>query len=273
MEAKMSMFEFLKPPMFTDPEKIYLPLPKFSHPGSASLEQEVNDAIAMLNLKARDFSSSKNFNGEYMELIAQAEALAKKNHGVEAHKAVWEATACINRALETQDSGKFLKCVGCYLALWLLILGYAGWWLKNCEGPGASEVFFGFSYWRYLVMGALGGIIVSIWGLTKHSVDLDFDRHFSVWYWFKPVLGAVMGLVVVVTAQAGLFAIQGQTSVQPSSNGKMVLYVLAFLAGFSERFFLGIIDRIMTAMLNSGQSPSSPSNSGAAKGSASGSGN
>lgn len=251
--------------MFRKPDEIYLPLPKFSLPGTASLEQEVNDAIAVLNLKARDFSSSKSFNSEYMELIAQVEAFAKKNHGVEAHKAVWEATACINRALETQDSGKFLKCVGCYLALWLLALGCAGWWLKSFESPGAAEAFFGFSYWRYLVMGALGGIVVSIWGLTKHSVDLDFDRRFSVWYWFKPVLGAVMGLVVVLTAQAGLFAIQGQTPFQPSLNGKWVLYVLAFLAGFSERFFLGIIDRIMTAMLNSGQSSSAPSKPEATK--------
>ena len=267
----MSMINFLKLPMFPDPEKIYLPLPKFSA-DPAKLEREVNDAIAVLHLKARDFSSSKSFYREYIELIAEAEAFAEKKRGVEAHKAVWEATAFVNRALESQASGKFRKCVGCYLALWLLVLGYAGWWLKLCEGQAASEAFFGFNYWRYLVMGALGGIIIAIWGLIMHSADLDFDRRFSVWYWFKPVLGAVMGLVAVVTAQAGLFAIDGQTSIQPSHNGKMVLYILAFLAGFSERFFIGIIDRVMTALLSNGPSPSSSAKSTATKPPTSGAG-
>lgn len=261
----MSMFEFLKPPMFQKPDEILLPLPTFSPLGSGNLKQEINDAIAVLNLKARDFSPSKSFNNEYMGLIAQAEAFAKNDHAPEAHKAVWEATACVNRALETQASAKFRKCIGCYLALWLLFLGDAGLWLKNCEGPGASEMFFGFSYWRYLLMGALGGIVIAIWGLISHTADLDFDRRFSVWYWFKPVLGAVMGLVAVVTAQAGLFAIQGEASHQPSNNGKMVLYILAFLAGFSERFFIGIIDRVMTALLNSGPPASPSTNSAAAK--------
>ena len=260
----MSMIDFLKPPMFPDPEKIYLALPRFSA-DPTKLEHEINDAIAALNLKARDFSSSKSFYTEYIELIAQAEAFASKKRGMEAHKAVWEATAFVNRALESQASGKFRKWVGCYLTLCLLVLGCAGWWLKHCEDPGGSVVFFGFSYWRYLVMGALGGIIIAIWGLIMHSAELDFDRRFSVWYWFKPVLGAVMGLVAVVTAQAGLFAIEGQTSLQPSANGKMVLYILAFLAGFSERFFIGIIDRVMTALLSNGPSPSSSSKSTATK--------
>jgi hypothetical protein len=267
----MSMIDFFKPPMFPEPDKIYLPLAKFSA-DPAKLEQEISDAIAELNLKARDFSSSKSFYTDYIELIAQAEAFVVKKHGPEAHEAVWEATALVNRALESQASGKFRKCIGCYLVLWLLILGYAGWWLKYCEGQAASEVFFGFSYWRYLVMGALGGIIIAIWGLIMHSADLDFDRRFSVWYWFKPVLGAVTGLVAVVAAQAGLFAIGGQTSLQPSPNGKMVLYILAFLAGFSERFFIGIIDRVMTALLSSGQSPSSSSKSTTAKTPAAGAG-
>lgn len=243
----MSMISFLNPPMFRATDSLYVPMPKFSA-NPAGLVQEIHDAIATLNLKANDFSSNKSFYDDYTGLISQAETLAAKGQSTDAQKAIWDAAARVNRALESREAGKFRKCIGAYLVFWLLGLAVVGWWLKNWPGS-----FFGSDYWRYLVMGSVGGIIIAIWGLMVHTSTLDFDRHFAVWYWFKPVMGAVSGLVAVITAQAGLLAVQGQGPVTTSPGGRLVLYILAFLAGFSERFFIGIIDRVMTALLNSGQ--------------------
>lgn len=262
----MSLIAFLNPPMFPSPDKLHLPMPEF--PGDPDkLEHEVHKAITDLNLKAREFSSNKTFYGEYLGLITQGEAFARNKYPVEAHKAIWEATACVNRALESQAAGKFRKCIGWYLVAWLLGLAIASWWLKNLEGQETAPIYFGLSYWRYVVMGALGGVVIAIWGLMVHTANLDFDRHYSVWYWYKPVLGALTGLMVVITAQAGLLAIQGQgtATAQEPAKGKLVLYILAFLAGFSERFFVDIVDRVMTTMLSNGQSSSSSSKSKAAK--------
>jgi len=64
-----------------------------------------------------------------------------------------------------------------------------------------------------------------------------------------------MGLIAVIAVQAGLVAIDGQ----PSLKGNMALYILAFLAGFSEHFFIRVMDRVMTALFSS--EPSSPSSS------------
>jgi hypothetical protein len=64
-----------------------------------------------------------------------------------------------------------------------------------------------------------------------------------------------MGLLSVLAAQAGLIAISGSGALNPSAGGQMLLYVLAFLAGFSERFFLQITDRVMTALLSSEKAP------------------
>ena len=147
---------------------------------------------------------------------------------------------------------------GGYYVGWVLLLVGIGSWMKFLETTGHPDFFFGVAYWRYALMGALGGMTVAIWGLSVHSVSLDFDRAFTVWYWLKPLLGGVMGMIVVMTAQAGLLAVQGQGALPSSASGRMILYILAFLAGFSERFFVGIIDRVMTALLNSGQSASTP---------------
>ena len=254
----MSMMSFLSPPIFSKPEEIYLTLAEFSAADDAGMKTELEKAIANLNRKANDFSSSKSFTKDYLDFISQAEAQATAKKWTEAHKTIWEATFLLNRALESNAAAKFRKCMGVYYACWLLLLVGIGCWVKFL-GAGDAASYFGIAYWRYVMMGALGGLTVAIWGLSIHSVNLDFDRSFSVWYWLKPLLGGIMGLVAVITAQAGLLAIQGQGALPSSANGKMVLYILAFLAGFSERFFIGIIDRVMTALLSSEQSSSSSS--------------
>ncbi|HEY9170823.1 MAG TPA: hypothetical protein VI136_00900 [Verrucomicrobiae bacterium] len=243
------MFSFLTPPLFADPEKIYQPLPAFAADGKdePKSRQEILDAIAKLNEAAREFSSSKNFTRDYLALIAQAEAQAAKQQWCDARRTLWEATFFLNRALESKAASKFRKCIGVYYGCWLLALVIIGRWLKGLEGGEAAILCFGLPYWRYVMMGALGGLTIAVWGLTKHSAELDFDRAYAVWYWLRPLLGAVMGLIAVLTVQAGLFAVEGE----PSLKGRTALYILAFLAGFSERFFIRVLDRVMTALFSS----------------------
>ncbi len=252
----MSMTDFFKPPMFPEPEKTYLSLAEFSAATDpAKAGPEIDAAITQLNRKAREFSASKGFTKAYLALISQVEAQAATRQWTEAHKTVWEATFFLNRALESNAAAKFRKWMCVYYACWLLLLVGIGCWLKHLDAADNPAFYFGSVYWRYVLMGTLGGLTIAIWGLTTHSADLDFDRSFSIWYWLRPLLGAVMGLIAVITAQAGLLAIEGQTSHQPAPSGKMILYILAFLAGFSERFFIRVIDRVMTAMFSSEQSP------------------
>jgi len=264
----MSLNEFFKPPMFPEPDKIYLPLAKFSAPSSGTLKQEIQDAITQLNAKAIEFSSSRSFTQDYLGLISQAEAQAADGHLPEAQKTIWEATFLLNRALESNAATKFRKWMIVYYGCWSLLLVGIGWGLQCLETGGNPPPYFGSMYWRYVMMGALGGLTIAIWGLIDHSAKLDFDRAFSVWYWLKPVLGGVMGLIAVLIVLAGLFTVQGK----PELSSKTALYILAFLGGFSERFFVRIIDKLMTTLLGGDQATSSSSKSSAVKGSAPGSG-
>ena len=231
----------------------YLPLKKFTAaPDAKVLPEEILAAIDELNAAAKDFSSSKSFSKEYLGLISQAEAHVTGERWSDARRTVWEATFLVNRALETRGASRQRTWVAIYSVLCLLLLMVLGLEFRKLETVSWANAVFGLSYWRYLLMGAVGGVTIVIWGLIKHTIDLDFDTHYLAWYLFKPVLGAIMGLIAVLIILGGFLAVQG-TSVPQGSQ--LPLYIVAFLAGFSERFSIRIIDRVMTAIFGGEPTP------------------
>lgn len=109
-----------------------------------------------------------------------------------------------------------------------------------------------YSLWAGLVtlhvrtawFGALGGVTVGLYGLYSHVQARDFDPKYELWYICKPVMGAIFGWFVFLVYFVGLAAVQG--TADPKNTA--VLYVIAFLAGFSERFTIRIIDRMMQVL-------------------------
>lgn len=97
----------------------------------------------------------------------------------------------------------------------------------------------------YAWIGMLGGVLVSWWGFVVHTRNLEYDPSYNTWYLLKPPIGAVMGVFNVVVIKTGLITLQGSTNV----NSAELLYIVAFLAGFSERFFVQMFDKVMTALL------------------------
>lgn len=231
----------------------YLALKKFTATADAKvLREEILAAIDELNAAAKEFSSGKGFSKEYLGLISQAEAHAVGERWSDARRTVWEATFLVNRALETKGASRQRGWVAIYSVLWLLFLLVVGLEFRKLEAELWANSIFGFTYWRYLLMGAAGGVTIVIWGLIKHTIDLDFDAQYLAWYFFKPVLGAIMGVVSVLVILGGFLAIQGTSAPQVS---KLPLYIVAFLAGFSERFSIRIIDRVMTAIFGGEPTP------------------
>jgi hypothetical protein len=89
--------------------------------------------------------------------------------------------------------------------------------------------------------GALGGVTIGLFGLYTHIQARNFDPKYLLWYISKPVMGAIFGWFVCMVFFVGLLAIQNNSNTANPS----LLYVIAFLAGFSERFTIKIVDRIM----------------------------
>ena len=227
-----------------------LPLTAFTATADETkLREEVVAAITELNAAAQAFSASKSFCRDYLDMVRQAEGYAAERRWGEAHRTLWAATFFVNRARETRGAAWLRSWVAITSVGWLLLLFGLGAWLKVVEGQPGGQVVFGLSYWRYPLMVALGGVTIVVWGLIKHTIDLDFSRDYMGWYFFKPILGAVMGLIAVLVILAGFVAIQGELT--PTSH--LPLYIVAFLTGFSERFFIRIIDRVTTALFGGEQ--------------------
>jgi hypothetical protein len=101
--------------------------------------------------------------------------------------------------------------------------------------------------------GALGGVAVALYGLYSHVQVRDFDSRFTLWYLCKPVMGSIFGWFVYFVYFLGLISAQG---VDAKINTPAVPYAIAFLAGFSERFTVQIIDKVMEVLTTWQQKPS-----------------
>lgn len=129
-----------------------------------------------------------------------------------------------------------------YLAL-LIVLGYATHKWPNFRLWSGLLNLHSATPW----FGALGGVTIGIFGLYSHIQARDFDPKFTLWYICKPIMGAILGWFTFVIYFTGLIAVQGATDLQNVKN-RLILYIIAFLAGFSERFTLKIIDRLMQVL-------------------------
>lgn len=93
--------------------------------------------------------------------------------------------------------------------------------------------------------GALGGVTIGLFGLYSHVQARDFDSKFTLWYVCKPIMGGIFGWFVFMVFYVGLIAVGTQTA----NANPLLLYLVAFLAGFSERFTIKIVDRVMQVLM------------------------
>ena len=127
-----------------------------------------------------------------------------------------------------------------YLAVWLAVAystyRFPHWWLwDGIISDGTIAAWY----------GVLGGITIAIFGIYNHIRLGDFDPRFKLWYICKPIIGGIFGWFVY-----GLYVI-GFVTVQQSDveiKNPIFIYVIAFLAGFSERFILRMIDKLMAVL-------------------------
>jgi hypothetical protein len=129
-----------------------------------------------------------------------------------------------------------LKCV--YLTRLAVVL------LALLVGAGvATQLVTDSNLWHAVLLtacaGALGSTLSGVLKARDHLVQLDELRGFWPTMRVQPLVGASAGLVVLMLLESGVL-----TFGTAEAQGWAAYGLLAFVAGFSEPFFLHIVDRV-----------------------------
>lgn len=238
--------------------------------GLSESETEGQDDLPRLYMRladveeaAQQFAYNPRFTRRVLDHTARARRLLT---GASANEAIAEmnrAVALINRAIISEETRDvrwriFFVCLVWFGAL--LGMEYA---FRSMADSELSLGKFLPDLYQYLWLGMLGGVTAAWWGMVRHARSLAFDPSYATWYMLKPAMGAITGGVAVLIIQMMLLAISRQAEIDHNH----FLLIIAFLAGFSERFSIGMIDRVMSALFGAnGRSGDQTSDPGAPRG-------
>jgi hypothetical protein len=198
-----------------------------------------------LKERVRHLRETEVIAKEILKLVDDSESLLNSGNLSESEKKYDEARSKIE-TVEISHRAKSLAWrllwieIG-YLIL-LLLLGYF-----TCKWPN-FVLWEGFMkdpimlHLQTVWFGALGGVTIAIYGIYEHIHLRDFDPKYELWYICKPLIGGIFGWFVYMIYFIGIVSVQG---VNVTINTRELPYVIAFLSGFSERFTLKMIDKLM----------------------------
>lgn len=204
-----------------------------------------------LKESAVKLSSDKIVYEEIIKLIDESESLVKEKPS-DAFNKFNEARKKIEDAVISNESGalawKLLKLEIIYLVV-LLILAYLTYkWPKYYLWDGLINMHIQTAWF-----GALGGVTIAIYGIFEHIHLRDFDPKYELWYVCKPIIGAIFGWFIYLIYFIGIVSVQGTGNVNIKTPE--LPFVIAFLSGFSERFTIKMIDKLMSVLTSYEEKP------------------
>jgi hypothetical protein len=154
----------------------------------------------------------------------------------------------------------FVQCI--YLGALALIA-----WLNFADGIPAALKFaptYGPVPSAVLWYGALGGVLISLAGVHDHRYD--WDETYWTWHIIRPFVGAAVAVIAVLIIQAGILAVgvdlESNAKGQSVSNGQPIknlfYFLVAFLVGYREETFRGMVKRLGDVVLASESSGVTP---------------
>jgi hypothetical protein len=231
--------------------------------GKEQLEHELKEHEDKL---IHDFSDIKSVIDDGLQLIEKAKRAVEEKRFVDADIAIVTLKTRMEQArqskelLEDKQSRRLSLFwrIFLYDFLFLLVALAIGWLVifgpcKLDKPPDQNLPPVWLASWFLLGFagGMLGGVLISLYGLVKHVTEGDFSRSFVKWYWCKPFIGALSGSIAALPFLGGLFIfdVSSRVPIMVASIASV-----SILAGFYERFFLKLIDRLGEVILAPGES-------------------
>jgi hypothetical protein len=102
--------------------------------------------------------------------------------------------------------------------------------------------------------GALGAVIVSLWGVTVHRND--WDGKWKFWHWSRLAVGASLATITFIILKVGIIAVGSGASSNNSSPANFLYYAIAFVIGYREETFRDLIKKVADVILSPGSTSS-----------------
>lgn len=136
-----------------------------------------------------------------------------------------------------EDRTLFWIVIGYSIGLILVIAGLS-YLLWNRSDPRIVYVPVSILEW-----GFIGGMVGVLYRLSFKQHRHRNESQLYRWIIAKPIVAIVMGAIVYFLAVSGELALNGSTQI----NNIEFLNVIAFLGGFSDRFSIDLLNRIVGA--------------------------
>jgi hypothetical protein len=223
-------------------------------------KSELRERLQAAEARIKQFSDAARLCDTCIDLLARARSALAADRPADAWHLIFQVECLLQRAESSEETVRRWRTrIWVYELAWLSALiaasvlgaAYVGRlpWLSAHRPLGWMPPA------PYFAWGALGGVVAALFGLYRHAALRDFDRGYVAWYFFKPIMGFVLGPLIYLFARAGLMAIQAEGT---QVNEPELLYLGAFVLGFGERFSIRLIDRVAAAIFGPTQTPPGP---------------
>lgn len=150
----------------------------------------------------------------------------------------------IAKEQEAQASEKRLRwivpvLVLCYVAIIVAIITFGGRaWTDTTEIPIVGVPV---SVLVWAAIGSLAAILYRFYTHEPERITVEIR-----WLVARPIIGIIMGALVYLAILSGLFIFGGATGsdTNPASARPQLMWLVAFLGGFSDRFFETVINTV-----------------------------
>jgi hypothetical protein len=207
------------------------------------LVAEIRDAIANSELEKASLKLSEVSTFTLLSIKEQ----------IKEQKALEESEKTKNETLQSERRARWtVLSVSVALLMIVAILGYAlhGIWTPTMSIPVISLPI------SVVVWSFVGGVAAMLQAFvgTKNNKKKEVNYE---WLFWRPVVGVIMGSVLYLAVSAGL-AILGNTDLSVSNpRNNYILWALAFLGGFSDKFAILVFDNIVRTFSKSSTETSS----------------
>jgi len=197
---------------------------------------------------SRVFIDNPNRFNQSKKWLMQASEILDKNDGelVEAQAMISSVNKLIiteEDELREQRNWRFfaVAIMICYISMLGIVFIFTNFLTLNQIPPSQDITFFGVPI-LIVIWGAIGSLAAILYRFYTAERRIHFDLEVR-WLIARPIIGIIMGAMAYLALSSGLMLL----STQPEQVviRQEVFWIVAFLAGFSDRFYMGTINLLV----------------------------